>query len=288
VRKETLWDMVKFKSESFGALARLLHTLEMLYHGNISGMEMTYENIAKVMNVPLVKIDYSAAKFPEDACAAFARGLVKYREHLVNAGLRQSLKSFDRLTKMLEHPPVSMSDLADQVLDVDTRIHDELEDVELWQVASEHMKYLAADPLKLAGKFGPTYRDAEEAGKCLAYDRGTACVFHLMRIMECGLRALGLSLNDPALDPKTNPTWEKILGRCDKELQKPLNERADEWKLDEAFYSSATANLRAVKDAWRNPTLHVERDYAPEDAQDVWNAVGAFMRHLAKKLDAPS
>lgn len=104
--------------------------------------------------------------------------------------------------------------------------------------------------------------------------------------MECGLRALGMSLNDSNLDPKTNPTWEKILGRCDKEMQKPLSERADEWKQDEAFYSTATANLRAVKDAWRNPTLHVERDYAPEDAQNVWNAVSAFMRHLAKKLDA--
>lgn len=150
------------------------------------------------------------------------------------------------------------------VADIHRRIHDELEDLELWQVSSEHLKYLTPDPLKLDGKFGATYRDAEEAGKCLAYDRGTACVFHLMRIMECGLRALGVSLNDSTLDPKTNPTWEKILGRCDREMQKPLGERADEWKQDEGFYSTATANLRAVKDAWRNPTLHVERDYTPK------------------------
>jgi hypothetical protein len=279
--------MVKFKGESFVALARLLHSLEMTYHGTMSGMEMTYESMMKALDRPLMKIDYSAAKFPPEACAAFAKVLIQYRVHLINAGLRQSLKSFDRLIQTLERSSVSMSDAADQILDIDKRIRDELEDAELWQVSSEHLKYLAADPLKLGAKFGAIYRDAEEAGKCLAYDRGTASVFHLMRIMECGLRALGVSLNDSTLDPKTNPTWEKILGRCDKEIQKPLSERAEEWKKDEAFYSTATANLRAVKDAWRNPTLHIERDYAPEDAQDVWNAVGAFMRHLAKKLDAP-
>lgn len=286
MEKWSLLDMVKFKGESFVQLARLLHALEMLYKGTVTGIEMSFENIAKARNISPTKMDFSTAEYPEAACVSLVRSLPQYREHLVNAGLRQSLKSFDRLIKTLERRPVKMSDLTTQAIDVDQRICDELEDAELWQVASDHLKYLVADPLKLEGKFKAVYRDAEEAGKCLAYDRGTACVFHLMRIIECGLRALSVSLNDPTLDSKTNPSWEKILGRCDKEMQKPLNDRSDKWKQDEAFYSTATANLRAVKDAWRNPTLHVERDYAPEDAQDVWNAVGAFMRHLAKKLDA--
>jgi hypothetical protein len=278
--------MVKFKGESFVQLTRLLDNLDVMYNGMVSGIEMAREGITKALNLPLSKLDLNLAKLPEDGCAALRAGCLIYRDHLVNAGLRQSLKAFDRFMKELERPPVPMSKLGELVRDIHQRMVDELEDLELWQVASEHLKYLTADPLKLEGKFGAIYRDAEEAGKCLAYDRGTACVFHLMRIMERGLRALGASLNDSTLDPKTNPTWEKILGRCDKELQKPISERADEWKTDEAFYSTATANLRAVKDAWRNPTLHVERDYTPEDAQDVWNAVGAFMRHLAKKLSA--
>jgi hypothetical protein len=279
--------MVKFKGESFVQLTRLLDTLDLLYQGTVSGIEMTRESLAKNLNVPMTKLDFKAAKYTDDVCAGVVQSCTKYREHLENAGLRQSLKAFDRFLRTLQRPPVSIGDLTEFISDIHQRIVDELEDLELWQVASEHMKYLVADPLKLDGKFTVIYRDAEEAGKCLAYDRGTACVFHLMRIMECGLRSLGRSLNDSTLDPKTNPSWEKILGRCDREMQKPLSERSDEWKQDESFYSGATANLRAVKDAWRNPTLHVERDYAPEDAQDVWNAVGAFMRHLAKKLDAP-
>ena len=105
-----------------------------------------------------------------------------------------------------------------------------------------------------------------------------------MRVMEVGLRALGASLDDPGLDPKTNPTWERILARGDKELQKPLSERSPEWQKDEEFFSAAHANLRAVKDAWRNPTMHVERRYDPEEAEDVWSVVKAFMRHLSQKL----
>src|SRR5439155_6631659 len=72
--------------------------------------------------------------------------------------------------------------------------------------------------------------DVEEAGNCYAFARPTACVFHLMRVMETGLKALGRSLNDPRFDPKTNPTWETILRRCDDELTKPVAQRSVEWR----------------------------------------------------------
>ena len=126
--------------------------------------------------------------------------------------------------------------------------------------------------------------DIEEAGKCYATDRSTACVFHLMHVVECGLRVLGKALNDPTLDPKTNPSWEKILSRCNKELEKPYDKRSPEWATKNQFFSEATANLRAVKDAWRNPSIHIEKKYDSDEALDVLNAVGAFMRQLAKEL----
>ena len=129
-------------------------------------------------------------------------------------------------------------------------------------IASDKLDYFE-QPRKEFGedtiaKFQPVGSDVEEAGKCYAAGRDTACVFHLMRVMEVGLRALGSSLNDPRLDPKRNPSWDSILKKCDEELGKALKDRAVEWRDDDAFYSTATANLRAVKDAWRNPTMHVE------------------------------
>ena len=126
--------------------------------------------------------------------------------------------------------------------------------------------------------------DIEEAGKCYATDRSTACVFHLMHVMECGLRVLGKELNDPTMNPKTNPSWEKILGKCNKEPEKPYGSRSPEWATKNQFFSEAIANLRAVKDAWRNPSIHIEKKYDSDEALDVLNAVGAFMRQLAKEL----
>jgi hypothetical protein len=96
---------------------------------------------------------------------------------------------------------------------------------------------------------------------------------------------LGVSLSDPSLDPKKNPSWELILHRCDTELQEVKKNRTPTWQKDDQFFSDATANLRSVKDAWRNPTMHVEIDYDEDKARDVFYAVKGFMRHIAKKMD---
>jgi len=170
------------------------------------------------------------------------------------------------------------------------RIHDELEGCVLLaldkrdaDLFGDAKRLLDAETLM---KFPAIRLDADEAAKCFATERYTASVFHLMRIMEVGLRALGASLNDPSLDPKTNPSWEKILLRGDKELQKHLADRSPEWRSDESFFSTAQANLRAVKDAWRNSTLHVETNHNRDSAEDISKAVRAFMRHLATKLSS--
>ncbi len=137
---------------------------------------------------------------------------------------------------------------------------------------------------EVTSRFPSATIDIEEAGKCLALSRSTACVFHLMRVMEAGLRIVADSLHDPGINPKTNPTWDRILHRFDAELQKPLAQRSQEWQADEPFFSGVAARLRGVKDAWRNPTMHVENIYTEEQSTDIWHHVGSFMRHLAAKL----
>jgi len=136
----------------------------------------------------------------------------------------------------------------------------------------------------VARAFPSVIVDIEEAGKSFALERYTACVFHLMRVMEVGLRELARSLSEPSLDPKKNPSWEQILRRCDDELKKPRKERCAEWQGDDQFFSEATASLRAVKDAWRNPTMHVDISYDEDKSRDVFSTVGVFMRALARKL----
>lgn len=135
--------------------------------------------------------------------------------------------------------------------------------------------------LEVTNAFPSIVVDIEEAGKCIAFERWTASVFHLMRVMEIALHVLGNALKLP---PTTSRNWDAILKQYEAELAKPLKDRCPEWAADDAFFSGATTFLRSVKDAWRNPTMHVERTYTEEQAEDVWNAIKGFMRHLATKL----
>jgi hypothetical protein len=182
------------------------------------------------------------------------------------------------------------------------RIREDLEDRAFFQISIEKSNRffkLGSDglvPKTTADLFGEHVvlrlrsgtGDLEEACKCFVAGRNTATVFHLMRVMEAALRLLAKSLNDQSIDPNRNPSWESILRKCDDELKKKHAERCAEWQADPGFFDTATANLRAVKDAWRNPTMHVETHYDEETAIDVMNTVRAFTRHLVTKLSEPN
>ena len=123
--------------------------------------------------------------------------------------------------------------------------------------------------------------NVEEAGKCYAVGRYTACVFHLQGVMQSGLNALAETFG---IKPSENRTWDAVLKKIDPELRKGFLERRDLFKTDEQFCAESAALLRAVKIAWRNPTMHVENIYDQEKALDVFNAVKGFMRHLARHI----
>jgi hypothetical protein len=279
--------MLKYRGDTFYRLSQLLSVITTMHEGTLEGVKMTFAAFGEKLPPVNLGIDvFAGAKIPDAYREGLKPAFENYRPHLEAAGLRISLKSFDRIVALLDQPDVLLSKFSERANDLQSRIQDELEEAEFWQIAPQHRKFMERDPFKLVegNKLPSAHRDIEEAGKSLAFDRATACVFHLMRVMECGLRKLGESLNNPELDPRRNPNWERILGKCDDELKKTTQDRSPEWRTDDLFFSTATANLRAVKDAWRNPSLHVERDYTPEEAEEVWNAVRAFVRHLTQKL----
>jgi hypothetical protein len=202
-------------------------------------------------------------------------------------GLVVTLQKLRRFINKLENSSITVKEFGTDAIEISERLSDELDAKVCLMIDSYHASYYsnyADNWAAVIGRFPSPVRDIEEASKCFALNRYTATVFHLMRIMEVGLRVLAKSLDDSSLNPKTNPTWERILRKCRAELSKPLQERSPEWKADEPFFSGASARLMAIKDAWRNPTMHVEQTYTEETALDVFNHVQAFMRHLATKL----
>ena len=211
------------------------------------------------------------------------------RRECEKLGLTHTLVHVNRTINFIENQPphALLAPLAQYVAEIQQRLIDELDERTMIAIPASRVSYYLDVDLfgkEVSNRFPSATIDIMEAGKCLALNRNTASVFHLMRVMETGLRALARSLSDPRLDPTRNPSWETILKKCDDELGKPIIERSIEWRSDNSFFSTAVANLRAVKDAWRNPTMHIEQTYNDETALEVWNAVRAFMRHLATKF----
>lgn len=202
-------------------------------------------------------------------------------------GLTASAATARKIANLMKEESPTFKQLRDLTNELSGRLTDETASQLFFSVDEKKAPLISEKNLfgtPVTDAFPSATVDIEEAGKCLALGRSTACVFHLMRVMEAGLRALAKTLNDPNLDPATNPNWGRILSRGNAELNKPPGKRSPEWAKNEQFFADVTARLLAVKDAWRNPTMHVEISYDDEKALDVWNSVGSFMRHLATKL----
>lgn len=121
--------------------------------------------------------------------------------------------------------------------------------------------------------------DISAASRCFALDEWTACVFHLMRVLELGLRTLNNRLGLP--DP-THEEWRIIIDgiiQKVKELrQEPKTPQRDK---DIQYYSEAMTSFSLFKDAWRNYVVHAHAHYDEREAVTIWNAVKSFMVSLA-------
>jgi len=131
----------------------------------------------------------------------------------------------------------------------------------------------------VALRFSDAVYDIDEAAKCLALDRGTACVFHLMRVLEIALQALGRDLKLAKIDQN----WEVLLNEVDAAIR-ALPFKTDAEKAYRAPRSEAAAHLRNVKNAWRNQTAHPGNKYTPEEATNIWSHTKALIQSLATFL----
>jgi hypothetical protein len=130
--------------------------------------------------------------------------------------------------------------------------------------------------------------EIDEAGKCYGLSRPTASVFHLMRVMEIGIRAVSRCLGIPDPVRPADRNWGNILKAIKNDLdahggQSPTKN----WNnpTDRQFFEGAYASLDAVRVAWRNTTMHVENKYTADEAEHIYIAVRGFVRQLASRCD---
>lgn len=213
---------------------------------------------------------------------------IEYLAGIVRAcrevGLNSSVRAAERLISTYEVEIFNKEDLESQYRELRRIMQGELEDHAFLRVEPAHRMFYE-NPLEewrdAVGRFPSAQRDLEEASKCLALDRPTACVFHLMRAMGPALTAIAEVLEIR----KHFPTWSAFLiaFRSAYTVRFSGKTAADADAL--AFYSGVEAHLTSVKDAWRNPTMHaVEISYSESEALDIYRSVGAFLRKIAMRL----
>lgn len=197
----------------------------------------------------------------------------------------QAMREFELLPRAIEDGLVDGTYADKEVHRVMTTLRDETRLQFFLQIPEpDRALYANVRPFgpEVAEAFPAAGTDVEEAAKCLALDRGTASVFHSMRVMEFGLRALiSESFGNPEF-LKGKATWGTIYGRIRDESKKPDGTIRAAWAGRQERLSHLALLASQVADAHRNPTMHCERMYTVEQARDVFNATGAFMRRLAE------
>jgi len=180
------------------------------------------------------------------------------------------------------NPPIKYGQLLEQLNSVANSIEAELTTVTYFRLDHDGAKYFNnAQPFgeEVTTRFEFAIQDIEEAAKCLALSRGTAAVYHLMRIMELGLKALAQPLGIPYA-----PSWESYIKQITDKVTQQHSTKGVNWKKDEPFFKEILGDLQAVKIAWRNPTMHIVRHYTPDEAEDIFRAVRGFMKRLATRF----
>jgi hypothetical protein len=256
------WDMEKFSAEHYFNLGRAFCQLEQLLAS--FGPVLTTDD-AQWLQDGLPSLAYDCRRI----------------------SLKETAKCVDRLVSRAA-TGANCNDLKIRFDDLRVLFHSEMEsNVFQWIPPHEAEYFTQPKPLMgdaVAANFPSAKYDIEESGKCLALNRDTACVLHLVRVLEVALDVIGDNIG---LNPHS-PTWNAYLtGITPAALKKyPAHESENrEWR---AFYSGVEGHLRAVKDAWRNDTIHnPSRVYGAGEAKDLLNLVAAFMRHLATRLKEP-
>lgn len=173
-----------------------------------------------------------------------------------------------------------------ELKDFTGRIRDYLSGRTAFAIPGEQRVYFD-EPLKgwdrVADAFPLAVDDIEEASKCLALGRDTACVYHLSGVVQLGLEALASKLKIK-LNPHAD-TWNKLLVDIDNALKaRQAALPRSKWKRVEAFYAEIVSDIKVMKIAWRNPTMHFRRTYTHEQAVKVYNYVREFMIHASTEL----
>jgi hypothetical protein len=178
--------------------------------------------------------------------------------------------------------PTALQALVGQVL------HELGEDVvEWWPVAIPYKKMglLTSNWLEnttLRSKSPRVMDELRTAAHCLVFGESTACVFHLMRVMDFAAKLIARSLS---IADAERLMWGDIAQAIERELRKRHGDK--DWRAAEPFYARAMVAILSFSTGYRSPAMHdVNEIYNEEKAQYLLTIVREFIFTLAEAFDS--
>jgi hypothetical protein len=231
----SLWDMLRILGKPFVDASSLVGQL-----------------IALVQNQALSSINFSFR-------LQITEILDKLIEQVEGVGLNLTKISAVRLRDTINNPNFEPKILTHYMVELQYRLSDELASTYFLSLSNrERELYAPALPLfgsEVVVKFPSTAYEIDEAAKCLALSRGTACVFHLMRLMEISVRAVARCLNIADPVQPADRSWGAILKKVRDGIEAKWPTAASRLAGDGEIFDSLYASLDAVKNPWRNSTM---------------------------------
>lgn len=148
-------------------------------------------------------------------------------------------------------------------------------------------------PVQLHQAFPAAISDLQAARNCFATDNHTACVFHLMRAVEHGLRALALAAGVGSTKiPLEFQMWQQLITQIESQIK---NAHIEKWTQPSkgnalAFFGAVIADFYAFKDDIRNVLMHTRtiEDYSEAQALHLIERIENCLLRLAGKVQEGS
>jgi hypothetical protein len=229
-----------------------------------------------------------------DHAEGFRKALIEHGKHLRYFNLKHSHKYLKIIWSKLTKDDYKYGEYEKDLDNLQQWEESELEDIVVGFIPADLVPYYQQDELfgaEVNSKFPSAVDDIKEAGNCYSHGNNTASVFHLMRILEYGLRALAKQLmvtfktKQGTSIPIDLQEWGNIIGAIENKIDDMKSRRKSRQKAEDLqFYSEAAKEFRYFKDAWRNHVMHTKASYDSHDAAKVMEHVKEFMQHISTRL----
>jgi len=136
--------------------------------------------------------------------------------------------------------------------------------------------------------------DIQEGVDCFALQHNAACVFHMMRAAECGLRAIAYERGIKKINKNKKPieyaTWGDVIKVIEDEIAKIRTGggKPENKEIALQFYTTAAADLRQLLSNYRDKTMHLRGNYDAGQASSVIFRTKSLLTMLATRLNEDS